>query len=99
MRSVWSRRSGRIRPIVPTFPRRGSIREGCTGTRRFIVSRWCSAMTADRDDMQDVPTVTLSAERCHLGDGPTYDAATDTAWWFDILERRLFEAHLASGNV
>ena len=56
-------------------------------------------MTAGRDDMEDVPTVMLSAERCHLGEGPAYDAATDTAWWFDILERRLFEAHLASGNV
>ena len=41
----------------------------------------------------------LSAERCHLGEGPTYDAATDTAWWFDILERKLFEAQLASGSV
>ena len=38
-------------------------------------------------------------ERCHLGEGPTYDAATDTAWWFDILERRLFEARLGSGRI
>jgi sugar lactone lactonase len=49
--------------------------------------------------MQQVPTSVLSAERCHLGEGPTYDAASDTAWWFDILEGRLFEAHLASGEV
>lgn len=49
--------------------------------------------------MEDVPTSVLSAERCHLGEGPTYDAASDTAWWFDILERRLFEAHLASGEI
>src|SRR5215813_15146734 len=49
--------------------------------------------------MQQVPTSVLSAERCHLGEGPTYDAASDTAWWFDILEGRLFEAHLASGQV
>ena len=49
--------------------------------------------------VEEVPTTTLSAERCHLGEGPTYDAATDTAWWFDILERRLFEADIASGRV
>lgn len=51
------------------------------------------------DAMEQVPTSVLSAERCHLGEGPTYDAATDTAWWFDILERRLFEAHLGSGRI
>jgi sugar lactone lactonase len=56
-------------------------------------------MTAGRDDIEDVPITTLSTERCHLGEGPTYDAATDTAWWFDILERKVFEAHLASGSV
>jgi sugar lactone lactonase YvrE len=49
--------------------------------------------------MERVPTSVLSAERCHLGEGPTYDATIDTAWWFDILEGRLFEAHLASGQV
>src|ERR1700761_1732586 len=49
--------------------------------------------------MERVPTSVLSNEHCHLGEGPTYDAATDTAWWFDILEKRLFEAQLGSGNV
>jgi sugar lactone lactonase len=49
--------------------------------------------------IEEVATVTLAAERCHLGEGPTYDAATDTAWWFDILGRRLFEAQIASGVV
>jgi len=49
--------------------------------------------------MDQVPTSILSHERCHLGEGPSYDRATDTAWWFDILERRLFEAQLASGEV
>ena len=49
--------------------------------------------------IEQVPTSVLSAERCHLGEGPTYDAAADTAWWFDILQCRLFEAHLASGQV
>src|SRR5215470_10739646 len=50
-------------------------------------------------DMEEVPTTVLCEERCHLGEGPTYDAATDTAWWFDILERKLFEAQLSSGSV
>jgi sugar lactone lactonase YvrE len=49
--------------------------------------------------MEQVPTSTLSSEHCHLGEGPTYDFTTDTAWWFDIREGRLFEAHLSSGNV
>ncbi len=39
----------------------------------------------------------LDAPRCHLGEGPLYDARHDTAWWVDILERRLFEQALAGG--
>ena len=49
--------------------------------------------------MEEVPTIVLSSERCHLGEGPTYDAATDTAWWFDIVECKLFEARLGSGQI
>lgn len=49
--------------------------------------------------MEEVATTVLCGERCHLGEGPTYDAATDTAWWFDIVERRLFEARLDSGQI
>jgi len=49
--------------------------------------------------MEEVPTTVLCGERCHLGEGPTYDAATDTAWWFDIVERRLFEARLDTGRI
>ncbi|GGD86203.1 gluconolaconase [Aureimonas endophytica] len=41
----------------------------------------------------------LHAERCHLGEGPTYDRATDTAWWFDILGKTLFEHRFASGET
>jgi sugar lactone lactonase YvrE len=48
---------------------------------------------------EQVATALLCAERCHLGEGPTYDAASDTAWWFDILERRLFEARLGTGAI
>jgi sugar lactone lactonase YvrE len=51
------------------------------------------------EHIEEVPTTMLSAERCHLGEGPTYDATTDTAWWFDIPERRLFEADIANGRV
>jgi sugar lactone lactonase YvrE len=49
--------------------------------------------------MEEVPTTILCGERCHLGEGPTYDAATDTAWWFDIVGRRLFEARLDAGQI
>jgi sugar lactone lactonase YvrE len=49
--------------------------------------------------MERVPTSVLCTEHCHLGEGPTYDAATDTAWWFDIRESKLFEAKLVSGEI
>jgi sugar lactone lactonase YvrE len=49
--------------------------------------------------MERVPTSILSADRCQLGEGPTYDALTDTAWWFDILAGRLYQAELGSGLV
>ncbi|MBB3769469.1 sugar lactone lactonase YvrE [Angulomicrobium tetraedrale] len=48
---------------------------------------------------ETAPATLLSDERCHLGEGPSYDAATDTAWWFDILEQRLFEARLRTGQI
>jgi sugar lactone lactonase len=54
---------------------------------------------SDDGKMEEVPTTVLCSERCHLGEGPTYDAATDTAWWFDIVERRLFEARLGTGQT
>jgi sugar lactone lactonase YvrE len=49
--------------------------------------------------MEEVGTAILCEQRCHLGEGPTYDPASDTAWWFDILERTLFQADLASGRL
>ncbi|MFD2238433.1 SMP-30/gluconolactonase/LRE family protein [Aureimonas populi] len=49
--------------------------------------------------MQDVPTETLSAHPCHLGEGSTFDPATGTAFWFDILERTLFCAEIATRTV
>ncbi|WP_027487225.1 SMP-30/gluconolactonase/LRE family protein [Allorhizobium undicola] len=39
----------------------------------------------------------LTETRMHLGEGPTYDPATDTAWWFDILGRTLYEHGLSTG--
>jgi len=47
----------------------------------------------------EVETSILSEHRCRLGEGCTYDPVTGTAWWFDILERTLFRAELASGAV
>ena len=49
--------------------------------------------------MEEVRTTILSERHCQLGEGPTYDPATGTAWWFDILDRTLLEADLASGKV
>ncbi|SFI86236.1 SMP-30/gluconolactonase/LRE family protein [Methylobacterium brachiatum] len=40
----------------------------------------------------------LSQVRCHLGEGPSYDPRTDTAWWVDILEARLFEKPVAGSR-
>ncbi len=33
-----------------------------------------------------------------LGEGPTYDPATGTAWWFNIKGQELHELHLESGR-
>lgn len=49
--------------------------------------------------MEDVPTSILCDEHCHLGEGPTYDVATDTAWWFDIRAGKLYEAHLGREHI
>jgi sugar lactone lactonase len=51
------------------------------------------------DRVEDVGIMVLSQQHCHLGEGCTYDPTTDTAWWFDIIERTLFHADLASGAV
>jgi len=41
--------------------------------------------------VEQVGTRILSEQHCHLGEGCTYDPVTDTAWWFDIIERPLFQ--------
>jgi sugar lactone lactonase YvrE len=56
-------------------------------------------MTAAELPLERVPTTTLSEDRCHLGEGPAYDRGTNTAWWFDILERKLYEAKLGTGEI
>ena len=37
------------------------------------------------------PTHRLPAQCCELGEGPQYDATSDTAWWFDIVGQKLLE--------
>jgi sugar lactone lactonase len=51
------------------------------------------------DRIEQIPVATLSEHQCRLGEGCTYDPATDTAWWFDIFDRILFQADLASGTI
>jgi sugar lactone lactonase YvrE len=41
----------------------------------------------------------LSDEACELGEGPTYDPATDTLYWFDILNSRMLEKKLSGGQT
>lgn len=38
----------------------------------------------------------LSDIACQLGEGPTYDPASGTAFWFDIRGQKLHELHLSS---
>ena len=40
----------------------------------------------------------LSELTLELGEGPTFDPATGTAWWFNIKGRELHELHLESGR-
>ncbi len=41
----------------------------------------------------------LNAPACLLGEGATYDPHTGTAWWFDILGKRLMECTVATGEI
>jgi sugar lactone lactonase len=56
-------------------------------------------MTAVDALVESIAVRVLDEARCHLGEGPAYDVATDTAWWFDILEKRLHEMRLTDGAV
>ncbi|MCT7378560.1 SMP-30/gluconolactonase/LRE family protein [Chelativorans salis] len=48
--------------------------------------------------MSDAAVSVLSDTACRLGEGPAYDAHTDTLFWFDILERKLLELPLSGGK-
>ena len=38
----------------------------------------------------------LDETNCQLGEGPTYDPARDTAWWFDIVRKQLLQHDFAT---
>lgn len=44
-------------------------------------------------------TQKLPADRCQLGEGPSYDTGSDTAWWFDIVGCKLFEHRFATART
>lgn len=47
----------------------------------------------------DVGVSILSDHTCHLGEGPTYDPATDTLFWFDIVGKKLLEKRIGGGET
>ncbi|WP_105381622.1 SMP-30/gluconolactonase/LRE family protein [Neorhizobium alkalisoli] len=40
----------------------------------------------------------LSSSLCALGEGPAFEAATETLWWFDILGKALHQLHLPTAS-
>lgn len=44
-------------------------------------------------------TYRLPAPASNLGEGPQYDSATDTAYWFDILGKTLWEHRFETGQA
>ena len=49
-------------------------------------------------ELQPFPGRALDSFNTYHGEGPTYDPATDTAWWFSIGNRELHELNLATGK-
>ncbi|MCI5078357.1 SMP-30/gluconolactonase/LRE family protein [Oricola sp.] len=49
--------------------------------------------------MTRATTQKLPAGCCELGEGPHYDAGTDTAWWFDIVGGTLLEHRFGSAET
>lgn len=39
----------------------------------------------------------LGDTKCQLGEGPAYDRENDTAWWFDIVGKKLLQHDFGSG--
>lgn len=40
----------------------------------------------------------LDCQALELGEGPYYDGRTDTAWWFDIVNKRLIEQQMSGAE-
>jgi len=49
-------------------------------------------------DIEPFSGTVLDAFNTYHGEGPTYDPATDTAWWFSIGNRELHELNLSTGR-
>ena len=50
--------------------------------------------------MSATPSVRILDEtRCRLGEGPSYEAMTDTLFWFDILDKKLLEHSFKAGKT
>lgn len=41
----------------------------------------------------------LGEMKSRLGEGPAYDRENDTAWWFDIVGKKLFQHEFATGST
>lgn len=49
-------------------------------------------------DLKPFPGRALDRYNTYHGEGPTYDPATDTAWWFSIGNRELHQLELSTGR-
>lgn len=49
--------------------------------------------------MADAKVTVFCDIACHLGEGPAYHPATDTLYWFDIVERRLLERRMEGART
>src|SRR5690554_5668343 len=87
-------------------PKKGTGKSGTTtggsysgskpvGCRRPAISR--ATRVTRRGIMSEIKVSVLSDIACRVGEGPTYDARTDTLFWFDIVESKLLE-HRLSGS-
>ncbi|TIM64292.1 MAG: SMP-30/gluconolactonase/LRE family protein, partial [Mesorhizobium sp.] len=49
--------------------------------------------------MSEAIVSVFSDHVCQLGEGPSYDPATDTLYWFDIVNGQLLEKPMSGGAV
>ncbi|MER9307127.1 SMP-30/gluconolactonase/LRE family protein [Mesorhizobium sp. M0293] len=49
--------------------------------------------------MSEAIVSVFSDHVCQLGEGPSYDPATDTLYWFDIVNSQLLEKRLSGGST